>query len=130
MDKWIHRCAGPLLAGENGLKNGCNEGEAVLSSGHKLPAKRNTLHSAEVEKLCLKWSTLTSHFSAHFCTEGAKFLTGISELPKNPRKNLELKIEGDVRQKNTKNLFGVFAQVKIGLKILSQKEIFFIKATF
>ena len=98
---------------------------------HYVMELHHTLHYAEVEKLCLKWSTLTSHFSAHFCTEGAKFLTGISELPKNPRKNLELKIEGDVRQKNTKNLFGVFAQVKIGLKkILSQKEIFFIKATF
>ena len=33
--------------------------------------------------------------------------------------------------KKSKNLLGVFAQVKIGLKkILSQKEIFFIKATF
>jgi hypothetical protein len=45
------------------------------------------LHYAEVEKLCLKWSTLTSHFSAHFCTKGAKFLTWMSELPKNPKKN-------------------------------------------
>ena len=31
----------------------------------------------------LKWSTLTSHFSVHFCTKGAKFLTGMSQLPKN-----------------------------------------------
>ena len=74
------------------------------------------MHYAEVEKLCLKWSTLTSHFSAHFCTEGAKFLTGISELPKNPRKNLKLKIEGDVRQKKAKNLLLMFAKVNLGVK--------------
>ena len=33
--------------------------------------------------------------------------------------------------KKSKNLLGVFAQVKIGLKkILSQKEFFFVKSTF
>ena len=74
------------------------------------------MHYAEVEKLCLKWSTLTSHFSAHFCTKGAKFLTGMSELPKNPRKNLKLKIEGDVRQKKAKNLLLMFAKVNLGVK--------------
>ena len=44
------------------------------------------VHYAEVDKFGLKWSTLTSHFSAHFCTKGAKFLTGMSELPKNLKK--------------------------------------------
>ena len=38
-----------------------------------------TLHYPEVEKMGSKWSTLTSHFSAHFCTWGAKFLTELSE---------------------------------------------------
>ena len=41
------------------------------------------MHYAEVEKLGLKWSTLTSNFSTHFRTQGAKFLTGMSQLPKN-----------------------------------------------
>ena len=75
-----------------------------------------TVHYAEVEKSCQKWSTLTTHFSAHFCTKGAKFLTGMSELPKNPRKNLKLKIEGDVRQKKAKNLLLMFAKVNLGVK--------------
>ena len=74
------------------------------------------MHYAEVEKSCQKWSTLTTHFSAHFCTKGAKFLTGMSELPKNPRKNLKLKIEGDVRQKKAKNLLLMFAKVNLGVK--------------
>ena len=45
-----------------------------------------TMHYAEVEKLGLKWLTLTTRFSAHFCTEGAKYLTGMSKLPKNLKK--------------------------------------------
>ena len=57
---------------------------------------------AEVEKLGLKWSTLTSHFSAHFCTKGAKFLTGMSELPKNLKKIKKMKIEDKLRQKKEK----------------------------
>ena len=56
------------------------------------------MHYAEVEKFGLKWSTLTSHFSAHCCTKGAKFLTGMSELPKN-KKKLKLKIKEELRQK-------------------------------
>ena len=43
-------------------------------------------HYAEVEKLGLKWLTLTTRFSAHFCTEVAKYLTGMSKLPKNLKK--------------------------------------------
>ena len=44
-----------------------------------------SMHYAEVEKLGLKWSTLTSHFSAHFCTKGSpheKSATSIWALPK------------------------------------------------
>ena len=47
------------------------------------------LHYAEVEKLGLKWLTLTTRFSAHFCTEGAKYLTGMSKIPKNLKKKLK-----------------------------------------
>ena len=71
----------------------------------------NSMHYAEVEKLGLKWSTLTSHFSAHFCTKGTKFLTGMSEL-----KNYEMKIEEDVRQKKAKKLLLMFATVNLGVK--------------
>ena len=45
MDRRIHKCAGPLLATENSLKNGCKEGDAEISSGHKLPAKCNIFKS-------------------------------------------------------------------------------------
>ena len=74
------------------------------------------LHYAEVEKLGLKWSTLRSHFFAHFCNKGAKFLTEMSELPKNLKKVKKLKIEKDVRQKKTKNLLLIVAKVNLGVK--------------
>ena len=57
------------------------------------------MHYAEVEKLGLKWLTLTTRFSEHFCTEGAKYLTRMSKLPKNLKKKM---IEEDVRQKKGK----------------------------
>ena len=40
----------------------------------------------------------------------------MSELPKNPRKNLKLKIEGDVRQKKAKNLLLMFAKVNLDVQ--------------
>ena len=66
------------------------------------------MHYAAVEKLGSKWSTLKSHFSAHFCTKGTKFLTGMSEL-----KNYQMKIEEDVRQKK---LLLMFATVNLGVR--------------
>ena len=75
------------------------------------------MHYAEVEKLGLKWLTLTTRFSAHFCTEGAKYLTGMSKLPKNLKKR-KMKIEEELRQKKrAKNLFLVFAKKRVGIKL-------------
>ena len=75
-----------------------------------------SLHYAAVEQLGSKWSTLTNHFSAHFCTKGTKFLTEMFELPKNLKKFNKLKIEKDVRQKKTKNLLLIVAKVNLGVK--------------
>ena len=82
----------------------------------KYPYVMQSMHYAEVEKFGLKWSTLTSHFSAHFCTKGAKFLTGMSELPKNLKKIKKWKLKINWGRKKTKNLLLVFAKKKVGVK--------------
>ena len=63
----------------------------------------------------LKWSTLTNHFSAHFCTKGAKFLIEMSKLPKNLEE--EEKIDKDVRQKKQNTCcacLGIFLEKDLG----------------
>ena len=88
------------------------------------------MHYAEVEKLGLKWLTLTTRFSAHFCTEGAKYLTGMSKLPKNLKKR-KMKIEEELRQKKAKNLLLVFAKKKVGVtKIVLINAKIFVLNTF
>jgi len=39
VDGAIHRAAGPLLRAENFILNGCEDGEAKISCGYKLPAR-------------------------------------------------------------------------------------------
>ena len=60
-----------------------------------------------------------------------KFCTELPQLPNYPNKYKYRKQIFEKLEINPKNLLGVFAQVKIGLKkILSQEEFFFIKGTF
>ena len=48
------------------------------------------MHYAEVEKLDSKWSTLNNYFSTDFCAKHTRFLTKMSELPKNLKKKIEI----------------------------------------
>ena len=81
---------------------------------------RPTLHYAEVEKLGLKWSTLTSHFSAHFYTKGAKFLTGMSELPKNLKKIKKWKLKNNWGKKKQQTCCWCLLRERLVSKKLSQ----------
>ena len=60
-----------------------------------------------------------------------KYCIQLPQLPNYPNKYKYGKQIFEKLEINPKNLLGVFAQVKIGLKkILSQEEFFFIKGTF
>ena len=73
----------------------------------------NTLHYAEVVEIRIsKCPTLTNHFSVVFHPGCPKFSVELLKLPKNLEKAKQEKKEGE----NAKNMKGVFAKVKTGLK--------------
>ena len=76
-----------------------------------------TMHYAKVVKIrILKCPTLTNYFSVVFHPGCPKFCVGLRKLPKNLEKAIKEKFEGEKEGKNAKNVKGVFAKVKTGLK--------------
>ena len=68
-------------------------------------------HAVVVEIRILKCPILTNHFSVVFYPGCPKFCVELCKLPKNKEKFGEEK-----EAKNAKNMKGVFAKVKTGLK--------------
>ena len=60
-------------------------------SGLNLDLNLNPPPMQKLKKLGLKWSTLRSHFYAHFRNKGTKFLTEMSELPRNLKKKMAMR---------------------------------------
>ena len=82
--------------------------------------ERLSLHYAEVVEIrILKCPTLTNCFSVVFRPGRPKFCVELRKLPKNLEKAIKEKFEGEKEEKNAKNVKGVFAKVKTGLKKLS-----------
>ena len=78
---------------------------------------RPTLHYAKVVDIrILKCPTLTNYFSVVYHPGCPKFCVGLRKLPKNLEKAIKEKFEGEKEEKNAKNVKGVFAKVKTGLK--------------
>ena len=79
VDGAIHRAAGPRLRDENRDHGGCGDGEAVISSGYKLPAKcewwgfKSAFYLAQIpnykaltlHELILKWEWCWEEFTTH-----------------------------------------------------------------
>ena len=75
------------------------------------------LHYAEVVEIrILKCPTLTNNFSVVFHPGCSKFCEELRELPKNLEKAKKEIFEEEKEEKNAKNMKGVFAKVKTGLK--------------
>ena len=80
------------------------------------------MHYGAAVKWIQKWPTLTNYLSVDVDPKIPKICTQLPQLPNNPNKNKYQKQIFEKWEQNPKNLFGVFAQVKIGLKkILLQK---------
>ena len=76
-----------------------------------------TLHYANVAEIrILKCPTLTNYFSVVFYPGSPKFCAELCELPKNIEKGKKEKFGEEKEEKNAKNMKGVFAKVKTGLK--------------
>ena len=75
------------------------------------------MHYAEVVEIhILKCPTLTNSFSVVFHPGCPKFCVELRELPKNLEKAKKEIFEEEKEEKNAKNMKGVFAKVKTGLK--------------
>ena len=75
------------------------------------------MHYAKVVDIrILKCPTLTNYFSVVYHPGCPKFCVGLRKLPKNLEKAIKEKFEGEIEEKNAKNVKGVFAKVKTGLK--------------
>ena len=72
----------------------------------------------------LKCPTLTNHFSVVYHPGCPKFCVGLRKLPKNLEKAKKEIFEEEKEGKSAKNVKGVFAKVKTGLK-----KFFLINAT-
>ena len=76
-----------------------------------------TMHYAEVAAIRIsKCPTLTNYFSVVFHPGCPKFCKELCELPKNLEKEQKQKFGEKKEGKNAKNMKGVFAKVKTGLK--------------
>ena len=77
----------------------------------------HALHYAEVVEIrILKCPTLTNCFSVVFHPGCPKFCVELRKLPKNLEKAKKEKLEEEKEGENAKNMKGVFAKVKTGLK--------------
>ena len=77
----------------------------------------HSLHYAEVVEIrILKCPTLTNCFSAVFRPGCPKFCVELRKPPKNLEKAKKEKHEEEKEGENAKNMKGVFAKVKTGLK--------------
>ena len=75
------------------------------------------MHYAEVVEIrILKCPTLTNYFSVVFHPGCPKFCVELRKLPKNLEKAKKEIFEEEKEGKNAKNMKGVFAKVKTGLK--------------
>ena len=118
---WPHFTAAPYI----------NDIRTERSKSQKLSYHFQPLHYGATVKLEQKWPTLTNCFSMDFAHRVPKFCTQLPQLPDYTNKYKYWKLIFDKWEINPKNLFGVFAQDKIGLKkILSQEEFCFVKGTF
>ena len=66
-----------------------NQTQSPLHHPAPFPCSQNdspSMHYREVKKLVSKWPTLLNYFSTDFCTKDAQFLTELSKLPKNLKK--------------------------------------------
>ena len=76
-----------------------------------------SLHYAEVVEIRIsKCPTLTNYFSVVFYPGSPKFCAELCELPRNIKKGKKEKFGEEKEEKNAKNMKGVFAKVKTGLK--------------
>ena len=80
------------------------------------------MHYGAAVKWSQNWSTLTDCFSMDFDHRGPKFCTQLPQLPNYPNKYKYGKLIFEKLEINPKNLLGVSAQVKIGLKKSSGKN--------
>ena len=75
------------------------------------------MHYAEVVEIHIsKCPTLTNYFSVVVYPGSPKFCAELCELPKNIEKRKKEKFGEGKEEKNAKNMKGVFAKVKTGLK--------------
>ena len=75
------------------------------------------VHYAEVVEIRIsKCPTLTNYFSVVYHPGCPKFCVGLRKLPKNLEKSKKEKCEEEKEGENAKNMKGVFAKVKTGLK--------------
>ena len=75
------------------------------------------MHYAEVVEIrILKCPTLTNYFSVVFHPGCPKFCVELLKLPKNLEKAKKEKLEEEKKGGNAKNMKGVFAKIKTGLK--------------
>ena len=75
------------------------------------------MHYAEVVEIrILKCPTLTNYFSVVFRPGCPKFCVELRKLPENLKKAKKEKNEEEKEGENAKNMKGVFAKVKTGLK--------------
>ena len=80
-------------------------------------ATGTSMHYAEVVEIrILKCPTLTNYFSVVFHRGCPKFSVELRKLPKNLEKAKKEIFEEEKEGKNAKNMKGVFAKVKTGLK--------------
>ena len=80
------------------------------------------MHYGAAVKLDQKWPTLTNNFSMDFDHRVPKFGIQLPQLPNYPNKYKYWKLIFEKLEINPKNLLGVFAQVKIGLKKIPCKN--------
>ena len=83
---------------------------------HILHSAHVPMHYGAAVKLGQKWPTLTNYFSMDFDHRVPKIDTQLPQLPNYWKKNKYGKLIFEEWEINPKNLLGVIAQVKIGLK--------------